>query len=180
MDTTPIYQIHYPTATDLVSGAPDQLRQLATDVETACKTIDDRSTPEGATPVVRATRDLLDSASGTIGQTGYVTDGELTFVRSASGSWRSLISVSGIQAATVKVTIKAGESSAAIKFTNSYASAPTVFNATIIYNEVLDFTGSFSKVGGSGFIFTPLISSFTDRKMTIDWTYTISYIALWF
>lgn len=71
---TPLYGIPYPEGKDLVANAPQQLKDLATGVEKACKTIDDRSTPAGSTPVVRDTPANLNKATGVTGQTGWTTN----------------------------------------------------------------------------------------------------------
>lgn len=77
--TTPIYGLSYPEGTDLVSSAPDSFKAMADTFETALDTVDRRSTPEGATPVIATTLENLKTQKATIGQTGFVTsDGDNT------------------------------------------------------------------------------------------------------
>lgn len=77
--TTPIYGLAYPERTDLVSSAPDSFKAMADTFETALDTVDRRSTPEGATPVIATTLENLKTQKATIGQTGFVTsDGDNT------------------------------------------------------------------------------------------------------
>lgn len=71
--TTPIYGIPYPDASDLVSNAPAQLKDLAAGMETALQVVDNRSTPAGVKPVIATTLAALADLSGVTGQTGYVT-----------------------------------------------------------------------------------------------------------
>ena len=52
---TPIYGLSYPEGSDLVSTAPDSFKAMADTFETALDTVDRRSTPEGATPVIATT-----------------------------------------------------------------------------------------------------------------------------
>lgn len=73
--TTPIYGLSYPEGTDLVSSAPDSFKAMADTFETALDTVDRRSTPEGATPVIATTLEALRQIAGVTGQTGYVTGG---------------------------------------------------------------------------------------------------------
>lgn len=77
--TTPIYGLSYPEGTDLVSSAPDSFKAMADTFETALDTVDRRSTPEGATPVIATTLENLKTQKATIGQIGFVTsDGDNT------------------------------------------------------------------------------------------------------
>ena len=77
--TTPIYGLAYPEGTDLVSSVPDSFKAMADTFETALDTVDRRSTPEGATPVIATTLENLKTQKATIGQTGFVTsDGDNT------------------------------------------------------------------------------------------------------
>ncbi len=71
--TTPIYGLAYPEGTDLVSSAPTAFKSMAETVETALHTVDQRATPEGATPVIATTLAALQDETATIGQTGFVT-----------------------------------------------------------------------------------------------------------
>lgn len=57
--TTPIYGLSYPEGTDLVSSAPDSFKAMADTFETALDTVDRRSTPAGATPVIATTLETL-------------------------------------------------------------------------------------------------------------------------
>ncbi len=72
--TTPIYGLSYPEGTDLVSSAPDSFKSMVETVESALHTVDQRATPEGATPVIATTLATLQAETATIGQTGFVTD----------------------------------------------------------------------------------------------------------
>lgn len=73
--TTPIYGLSYPEGSDLVSTAPDSFKAMADTFETALDTVDRRSTPEGATPVIATTLETLASITGVTGQPGFVTGG---------------------------------------------------------------------------------------------------------
>ncbi|MBF9696913.1 hypothetical protein IHQ76_08920 [Bifidobacterium dentium] len=88
--TTPIYGLAYPEGTDLVSTAPDSFKSMAETVESALHTVDQRATPEGATPVIATTLAALQDETATIGQTGFVTaDGDNTGPYIWDGdSWR--------------------------------------------------------------------------------------------
>lgn len=68
------YKLTYPTGSDLVSGAPAQLKTMCESVENALATVDDRQTGEAVKPVVRTTLDQLVEASAVDGQSGLVTD----------------------------------------------------------------------------------------------------------
>lgn len=82
---TSIYGIVYPTSSDLVRDTPSTFSRMASTVETALKTVDDRATPAGSTPVVRVSKAQLDSAPGkTYGQTGYVVSTMRTYVWTGS------------------------------------------------------------------------------------------------
>lgn len=85
--TTPIYGLAYPEGTDLVSSAPDSFKSMAETVESALHTVDQRATPEGATPVIATTLAALQDETATIGQIGFVTaDGDNTGPYAWSGS----------------------------------------------------------------------------------------------
>lgn len=85
--TTPIYGLSYPEGTDLVSSAPDSFKAMADTFETALDTVDKRSTPEGATPVIATTLEILKTQKATIGQTGFVTsDGDNTGLYAYDGT----------------------------------------------------------------------------------------------
>ena len=86
---TPIYGLSYPEGSDLVSSAPDSFKSMADTFETALDTVDKRSTPEGATPVIATTLETLKTQKATIGQTGFVTsDGDNTGLYTYDGtSW---------------------------------------------------------------------------------------------
>lgn len=71
--TTPIYGLSYPEGSDLVSTAPDSFKAMADTVEQALYTVDQRSTPAGATPVIATTLESLKAQTATVGQTGFVT-----------------------------------------------------------------------------------------------------------
>lgn len=68
------YKLTYPTGSDLVSGAPAQLKTMCESVENALATVDDRQTGEAVKPVVRTTLDQLVEASAVDGQSGLVTE----------------------------------------------------------------------------------------------------------
>lgn len=68
------YKLTYPTGSDLVSGAPAQLKTMCESVENALATVDDRQTSEAVKPVVRTTLDQLVEASAVDGQSGLVTE----------------------------------------------------------------------------------------------------------
>ena len=77
--TTPIYGLSYPEGTDLVSTAPKSFKSMADTFEQALYTVDQRSTPAGATPVIATTLESLKAQTATVGQTGFVTsDGDNT------------------------------------------------------------------------------------------------------
>lgn len=77
--TTPIYGLSYPEGSDLVSTAPDSFKAMADTFEQALYTVDQRSTPAGATPVIATTLESLKAQTATVGQTGFVTsDGDNT------------------------------------------------------------------------------------------------------
>ena len=79
MTATPIYGLSYPEGSDLVSTAPDSFKAMADTVEQALYTVDQRSTPAGATPVIATTLESLKAQTATVGQTGFVTsDGDNT------------------------------------------------------------------------------------------------------
>lgn len=71
--TTPIYGLSYPEGSDLVSTAPDSFKAMADTFEQALYTVDQRSTPAGATPVIATTLNTLATLAAITGQTGYVT-----------------------------------------------------------------------------------------------------------
>lgn len=73
--TTPIYGLSYPEDFDLVSTAPKSFKSMADTFEQALYTVDQRSTPAGATPVIATTLEALRQIAGVTGQTGYVTGG---------------------------------------------------------------------------------------------------------
>lgn len=77
--TTPIYGLSYPEGSDLVSSAAGSFKAMADTFETALDTVDRRSTPAGATPVIATTLESLKAQTATVGQTGFVTsDGDNT------------------------------------------------------------------------------------------------------
>lgn len=68
--TTPIYGLSYPEGSDLVSSAAGSFKAMADTFETALDTVDRRSTPAGATPVIATTLESLKAQTATVGQTG--------------------------------------------------------------------------------------------------------------
>ena len=64
--TTPIYGLSYPEGSDLVSSAAGSFKAMADTFETALDTVDRRSTPAGATPVIATTLESLKAQTATV------------------------------------------------------------------------------------------------------------------